>query len=66
VRDRALFLTGFAGALRRSELVAIDREHLKFLDVGLTIHIPRSKRDQEKGKGQTLPFPGCAARTPVR
>jgi integrase len=56
VRDRALFLTGFAGALRRSELVAIDREHLKFLDVGLSIHIPRSKRDQE-GQGADITIP---------
>ncbi len=56
VRDRALFLTGFAGALRRSELVAIDREHLQFLDVGLTIHIPRSKRDQE-GQGADITIP---------
>jgi hypothetical protein len=59
MRDRALFLTGFAGALRRSELVAIDREHLKFLDVGLSIHIPRSKRDQE---GQGGP---CCMEPPV-
>jgi integrase len=56
MRGRALFLTGFAGALRRSELVAIDREHLKFLDVGLTIHIPRSKRDQE-GQGADITIP---------
>jgi integrase len=56
MRDRALFLTGFAGALRRSELVAIDREHLKFLDVGLSIHIPRSKRDQE-GQGADITIP---------
>jgi integrase len=27
-RDRALFLIGFAGALRRSELVALDVEHV--------------------------------------
>ena len=56
MRDRALFLTGFAGALRRSELVAIDREHLTFRDVGLSIHIPRSKRDQE-GKGADITIP---------
>jgi len=30
VRDRAVFLVGFAGALRRSELVAIDYHHLRF------------------------------------
>lgn len=29
-RDRALLLLGFAGALRRSELAGIDREHLTF------------------------------------
>ena len=56
MRDRALFLTGFAGALRRSELVAIDREHLRFRDVGLSIHIPRSKRDQE-GEGADITIP---------
>jgi integrase len=31
LRDRALFLFGFASAMRRSELVALDREHLEFL-----------------------------------
>ena len=56
LRDRALFLTGFAGALRRSELVAIDREHLTFREVGLGIHIPRSKRDQE-GQGAEITLP---------
>jgi integrase len=56
LRDRALFLTGFAGALRRSELVAIDREHLTFRETGLSIHIPRSKRDQE-GQGADITIP---------
>ena len=56
LRDQALFLTGFAGALRRSELVAIDHAHLRFEAGGVTIHIPRSKRDQEgKGADVTLP-----------
>jgi integrase len=31
LRDRALLLFGFASAMRRSELVALDREHLEFL-----------------------------------
>ncbi|MBO1074661.1 site-specific integrase [Roseomonas marmotae] len=56
LRDRAIFLTGFAGALRRSELVAIDREHLRFTTDGMTLHIPRSKRDQE-GEGADLGIP---------
>jgi integrase len=38
---------GFAGALRRAELVAVDREHLRFTPEGMTIRVPRSKRDQE-------------------
>ena len=56
LRDRALFLTGFAGALRRSELVAIDRDHLTFREAGLSLHIPRSKRDQE-GQGAEITLP---------
>jgi site-specific recombinase XerD len=56
LRDRALLLLGFAGALRRSELVAIDREHLRFTSEGMTVFIPRSKRDQE-GEGATIGIP---------
>ncbi len=56
LRDTALFLVGFAGALRRSELVAIDREHLRFTSDGMTVAIPRSKRDQE-GEGATIGIP---------
>ncbi|MFT8247123.1 tyrosine-type recombinase/integrase [Roseomonas sp. BN140053] len=55
-RDRALLLLGFAGALRRSELVAIDREHLRFTAEGMTVFIPRSKRDQE-AEGATVGIP---------
>jgi integrase len=73
LRDRALFLVGFAGAFRRSELVAIDREHLRFDKSALVIHVPRSKRDQE-GKGADVTLPrmlnpdtGAASETcPVR
>lgn len=67
LRDRALFLTGFAGALRRSELVAIDREHLRFTEAGLTLTLPRSKTDQE-GEGATLGIPRYGERDtcPVR
>ncbi|HTW27947.1 MAG TPA: tyrosine-type recombinase/integrase [Acetobacteraceae bacterium] len=49
-RDRALLLVGFAGALRRGELVALDREDLRFTKDGLVLRIRRSKRDQE-GEG---------------
>ena len=56
LHDRALLLVGLAGAFRRSELVAIDHDHLRFDANGVTIRIPRSKRDQEgKGADMTLP-----------
>ena len=53
LRDRALLLLGFAGALRRSELVAVEREHLRFTSEGLRLHLPTSKTDQE-GRGAEL------------
>ena len=53
LRDRALLLLGFAGAFRRSELVALDLENLEFCDGGLRVHIRRSKTDQD-GQGATI------------
>lgn len=55
-RDRALLLVGFAGAFRRSELVAIQYQDIEFADQGLVITIPRSKTDQE-GKGRKVAIP---------
>jgi integrase len=37
-RDRALLLIGYAAALRRSELVAITREHITFDKDGIRRH----------------------------
>jgi site-specific recombinase XerD len=51
MRDRALLLLGFAGAFRRSELVALDVEHLTARDQGLDVLIADSETDQE-GRGQ--------------
>lgn len=56
LRDRALFLIGLAGAFRRSELVAIDWVHLRFEAAHVTIHLPRSKGDQE-GEGADVTIP---------
>ena len=53
LRDRALLLLGFAGAFRRSELVALDLADLEETDEGLRVTIRRSKTDQE-GLGQTI------------
>lgn len=53
LRDRALLLLGFAGAFRRSELVALNVEDLEADAAGLKIHIRHSKTDQE-GAGATI------------
>jgi integrase len=53
LRDRALLLLGFAGAFRRSELVALNVEDLEADAAGLRIHIRHSKTDQE-GLGATI------------
>lgn len=45
-RDRALLLLGFAGALRRSELVGLTVDDLDWCEQGLRVHIRRSKTDQ--------------------
>ncbi len=56
LRDRALLAIGMTGALRRSELVSIQREHIEFLPDGISIAIGRSKTDQT-GKGATIHIP---------
>jgi site-specific recombinase XerD len=48
LRDRAILLLGFAGAFRRSELVALDVTDLKFCDGGLRAHIRRSKKPKPR------------------
>jgi integrase len=53
VRDRALILVGFGGALRRSELAGIRRKHVTFNPKGFELMIPRSKGDAE-GEGQIV------------
>jgi site-specific recombinase XerD len=64
-RDRALLLLGFAGAFRRSELVAIRVEDIKHVDSGVEVFLPQSKTDQQR-EGDTKFIP-CAngVRCPV-
>jgi site-specific recombinase XerD len=64
LRDRALLLLGFAGALRRSELVALDVSDLEDTAEGLHIHIRRSKTDQE-GAGDFVSIPHGSRLRPV-
>jgi integrase len=52
-RDRALLLVGFAAALRRSELVALNVADVSFVPQGITVRVARSKTDQEQA-GQVV------------
>jgi len=66
-RDRALLLIGYAGAFRRSELVALTRADVDLDARGAVITIRRSKTDQE-GAGLVKVIPALADPTlcPVR
>ncbi|GJE57315.1 site-specific integrase [Methylobacterium thuringiense] len=55
-RDRALLALGFAGAFRRSELVALDVADLVEDKDGLRVRIAKSKTDQE-GQGAEVAIP---------
>ncbi|MEM8515419.1 integrase [Massilia sp. MP_M2] len=55
-RDKALLLIGFAGAFRRSELVALNFEDITKYENGIELAIRRSKTDQE-GAGRTAFIP---------
>ena len=46
LRDRAVLLVGFAGALRRSELAAIRFDHLEKTDRGIRLTLPQTKGEQ--------------------
>lgn len=60
-RDRALLLTGFAGALRRSELVGLNVGDVENVRQGLILHLQRSKTDQE-AQGQKIGIPFARGR----
>jgi site-specific recombinase XerD len=65
LRDRALLLMGFAAALRRSELVALDAGDIETCDEGIRLHIRRSKTDVE-GVGATIAIPTGHRLRPVQ
>lgn len=66
LRDRALLLVGFAGALRRSELAAIRVEHLEARQRGLRLTLPQTKGERA-GKAVAVAIPyGTTALCPVR
>ena len=56
-RDAALLMLGWAGALRRSEIVTVDRQDLEFVEEGMILTIIKSKTDQESaGYKIGIPF----------
>lgn len=59
IRDRALLLMGWAGAFRRSELVALDVADVDTRGGKMTIAIRRSKTDQS-GEGNYKVLPALA------
>lgn len=56
LRDKALLLLGFAGAFRRSELVAVKVQDITFMPQGMVVFIPQSKGDQ-LGHGNQVAIP---------
>jgi integrase len=65
LRDKALILVAFAGALRRSELVAIRVERLEQTERGLRLTLPQSKGSQATAVIVPLPY-GETELCPVR
>jgi integrase len=67
LRDRALFLLGFAGAMRRSELVGLDVTHVTWASTGLKLLIERSKTDAGgEGAEIAIPYGATEETCPVR
>lgn len=71
VRDRAILLLGFATAMRRSELAAVELDgpgagqvRLAFVAEGAEISIDRSKADQ-LGRGAVIAVPFGTALCPI-
>lgn len=62
LRDRALILVGFVGALRRSELVGLDIEHVAEHPNGVFITIPRSKTNQTGEEAELVVLPAVVIR----
>lgn len=66
-RDKAILLIGFAGAFRRSELVALRIEDITPHAHGIELMIRRSKTDQEgEGRMVFVPLAKSEERCPVR
>lgn len=56
LRDKSIFLVGFMGAFRRSEIAALTVDDITFSPQGMEIFVRSSKADQE-GQGATVAIP---------
>lgn len=66
-RDRALLLLGFAGALRRSELVGLDAEDIEEHRWGLLVRVRRSPAGQSRDDRKVeIPYGAHPGTCPVR
>lgn len=67
VRNRAIVMIGFASALRRWNLSALDLDDISFRAEGLIIQVRQEKQDQQ-GHGRLIAIPfGCdGVHCPVR
>jgi integrase len=71
IRTRAMLTLGFASALRRSNLVALELRDLEFTEEGLLVTVRREKQDQ-KAYGRIIGVPKakdpsvCAVRSVQR
>ena len=65
LRDRAVLLVGFTGALRRSELAAIRFLQLEKTDRGIRLTLPQTKGEQTDAVTAPLPY-GDTELCPVR
>ena len=66
-RNRAMILLGYAGAFRRSELVALDVADLDFVGEGVKVLLRFSKTDQEgRGMVKHIPYGSTLETCPVR
>lgn len=67
VRDRALILLGYAGSMRRCELIGLDVTDVALADEGLVVVIRKSKTDQvRKGRKLGIPYGENPMTCPVR
>ena len=67
VRDKALLLVGFFGALRLSELVGLNIEDVEFTPEGAILTLRKSKTDQEgRGREVAIGYAKRADLCPVR